>query len=179
MTMSLNHETRCTPLPLLACPATVHDIDQIAQILEERSPATIPLSREEILNKIHCFRVITQGSEVMATFALFYLGDGYFELRSVAVAPKWEGLGLGRCLLTAAKCEARTFGLNLICVTQNRDFFCRFGFETVPLSSVPPKKERLKCPSPEKRFAMCWQSKHSDRWLRNWRRYHDEYQIGA
>jgi N-acetylglutamate synthase-like GNAT family acetyltransferase len=149
------------PLPrfsfqLCATPARPGDVVQIEQLLYQRYPQCVPLERTDIVDRLDQFQVVRNGHLVIANVALQPVDDEHHELCSLAVAPGWEGLGLGARMVRWAQDEARDLGLSLLCVTTSRNFFSRFGFREVPLAMVPEKPARKDWPIDEKRIAMQW-----------------------
>jgi N-acetylglutamate synthase-like GNAT family acetyltransferase len=138
-------------------PAGQHDIEQIEQLLSQHSPQCLPLDSDMIGRHLHHFRVIRNGDLVVANAALQPIDGRRHELRSVAVAPGWERLGLGSSMVSWAQDEARARQLTLLCVTTSRRFFSRHGFERVPLERAPEKPARRRWPLDEERVAMQWQ----------------------
>ncbi|MBK5187024.1 MAG: GNAT family N-acetyltransferase [Gemmatimonadaceae bacterium] len=75
-------------------------------------------------------------------------------LRPVAVAPQWQGRGLGRALVERSIAEAESRGIHalyLLTMTAER-YFPAFGFERVARESVPAdiretKEFREACPA--------------------------------
>ncbi len=61
-------------------------------------------------------------------------------LRSVAVAARWRGQGLGRCLTEAELAEAQRLGVTEVYLLTETAaaFFERLAFRSVVRSSVPP-----------------------------------------
>jgi amino-acid N-acetyltransferase len=137
-------------------PASVADVQQIEHLLAERAPDTVPVAAAAILDQLARFRVARSGTRVVATAALKPLDTSRLELRSVAVAPSAEGLGLGTAMVRDAQRHAAREGRVLACVTLHRSFFSRLGFEQIPLESMPPKPEREQCPADRERTAMQW-----------------------
>jgi N-acetylglutamate synthase-like GNAT family acetyltransferase len=73
----------------------------------------------------------------LAGFELY--GDGAL-LRSVAVAPDWQGSGLGRSLVERALAGARAAGAGdaYLLTTTAEHWFRRFGFGVIGRDAVPP-----------------------------------------
>ena len=71
------------------------------------------------------------GLEVYGTVAL---------LRSLAVAPVWQGRGLGAALLTHAEQAARQQGIEALYLltTTAEAFFARRGYARIPREAAPP-----------------------------------------
>jgi len=91
--------------------------------------------------------------EIVGSAALELYADGAL-LRSVAVAPQWQGRGLGHALTDAAIRLARDRhvpAIYLLTTTAER-FFPQFGFERIERADVPPSVQTsveftFACPS--------------------------------
>ena len=68
--------------------------------------------------------------------------DGSRELASIAVVPEWQGLGVGRALVTSL--IAREGGaLHLMCESRNAPFYERFGFRRIERAQMPAYFRRI------------------------------------
>ena len=68
--------------------------------------------------------------------ALHVFWEDLGEIRTLAVADGWLGRGVGRALLTELESAARDLGLaRLFCLTFEREFFIRQGFEAISEST--------------------------------------------
>ena len=82
--------------------------------------------------------VARHGGRIVGSAALELYADGAL-LRSVAVAPEWQGRGLGRELIEAAIALARDRrapALYLLTTTADK-YFPRFGFDAAQRADVP------------------------------------------
>jgi amino-acid N-acetyltransferase len=103
----------------------------------------LPRSEREIRRRLSDFVVISRASRVLACASLDSCVSGFAELRSVAVAPKSRGCGLGAELVKFALAEARRRNFSRVfAVTSSPEFFFRFGFTAVPRQSLTEKIER-------------------------------------
>ena len=131
------------PLPPVVAPAHRHEAAAIHRILEARAPQTIATPLATITRNIHRYGVIrSRDDRILACAALMPKAPRRFELRSVAVAPGYEGQGLGQHVLLWAGDEARRRGLLLLCVTTHPKLFGRFGFKPIAMPAELQKAER-------------------------------------
>ncbi len=140
----------------LAVPARPADVEQMAGILRDSAPQTLPLSAPAIRAQLGRYLVIRMGDVVVAMASLQPLGPGRYELRSVAVASGWKGRGLGSAIVSQVKREVAAREGRMACVTTNPGFFARHGFREIPLSEMPPKPARKEHPVDGTRCAMEW-----------------------
>jgi len=84
------------------------------------------------------FTVAESGGALVGVAGLEVCCDNAL-LRSVAVAPEWQGRGLGRALVTRVIAEAESRGLRALYLltTTAEHYFPSFGFATVARSDVP------------------------------------------
>jgi amino-acid N-acetyltransferase len=83
------------------------------------------------------FRVAIDGSGRLIGFgALHVFWEDLGEIRTLAVADRWLGRGVGRALLVELEAAATELGLTrLFCLTFEREFFIRQGFEAISEST--------------------------------------------
>ena len=124
----------------------VHEL-AVQQILLPRSPASV-------IENIRDFSI----AEVDGTFAgcgaLHMVWSDLAEIRSVAIDPKHQGLGIGRKLVGRLVAEAEDMGIpRLFAFTYVQGFFEKMGFVVVPHGSLPHKvfNDCLHCP----KFTAC------------------------
>src|SRR5690606_25859306 len=74
--------------------------------------------------------------------------------RSLAVAPRWRGAGLGAALVAAAEAEARRLGVRrlYLLTTTASAFFARLGYQRTARDDAPPplcatEQFTSRCPS--------------------------------
>ncbi len=131
------------PLLPVVAPARRQEAVEIHRILEARAPQTIVTPLATIARNIHRYGVIrSRDGRVLACAALMPKAPRRFELRSVAVAPGFEGQRLGQHLLQWAGDEAHRRGLLVLCVTTHPKLFARFGFKPISMPAELQKAER-------------------------------------
>ncbi len=146
---SLNEYAYMTDLKVQ--PANVFHADGIHHILTTYSDQEVLLPRtvSEILTLIPQFLVIEHDSNVVGCVAIEVFSVELGEVRSLAVDPGYKNQQLGRILLLAIEAYARELGLTkMMALTYVEDFFHKFGYETVEMTSLPEKVWRVcvKCP---------------------------------
>jgi N-acetylglutamate synthase-like GNAT family acetyltransferase len=118
-------------------PATPADLPAVERLL---TAAHLPL--DGVAGALGAFTVAETGdgeSRALVGVAGLEVCCDNALLRSVAVAPEWQGRGLGRLLVERVVAEAEAQGLNalyLLTTTAER-YFPSFGFERVERGAVP------------------------------------------
>ncbi len=94
------------------------------------SGTLLPRSLEFITDYSHEFIVAVSGKEIVGCVHLDEYAPSLAELRSLAVHSDWQGKGVGRELVIATEKLATARGYDtLFAVSNDEDFFRRFGFE--------------------------------------------------
>lgn len=109
----------------------------------------LPRSLNDIYENLRDFFVWREDSEVLGCVALHVSWQGLGEIRSLAVAEKAQGRGIGRELVESCLQEADELGMERVFVlTYVPEFFARFGFERYPKENLPHKiwADCLNCP---------------------------------
>lgn len=114
----------------------------VDQIMLPRSPASV-------VENIRDFVVAEVDGAFAGCGALAIIWSDIGEVRSIAVAPAQQGLGLGRRMAEALIEEARELGLaRVMAFTYVAGFFEKLGFQVVDHASLPHKvfNDCLNCP---------------------------------
>lgn len=123
--------------------AKLHDVAAIYRLLKQFSDrgVLLPRSESDLFNNMREFLVVEhQGGEIIACAALQIFTAQLGEVRSLAVAPSFGKLGLGRELVGRIEDEARALGLGrLMALTYVVDFFHKLGYQTVDMKTLPEK----------------------------------------
>jgi amino-acid N-acetyltransferase len=120
-------------MPVTIEKARPDDLSEIVSVLE-RNRLPIDGLRDHLASAL----VARQDGHVVGSAALELYADGAL-LRSVAVAPSWQGRGLGHELTDAAirlALEQRAPAMYLLTTTAEH-FFPKFGFERIARADVP------------------------------------------
>ena len=112
------------------------------QVMLPRSPASI-------IENIRDFVVAEVGEHFGGCAALAVIWSDIAEVRSIAVAPEFRKLGIGRAMTERLLAEAEELGVGrVMAFTYVPDFFARLGFVVVDHASLPHKvfNDCLNCP---------------------------------
>jgi len=123
--------------------ARVGDVAGIAAVMAGyvEEGTLLPRSIGELYRAVPEFHVaLDKGGKVIACAALRILWMDLGEVRSLAVTPAAQGLGLGAALVHATLEDARDRGLaRVIALTKEVAFFQRCGFSVVERDDLPRK----------------------------------------
>lgn len=125
-----------------ARPASLDDVRQIYKLLKQYSDRGVLLPRPEsdIYQSLREFLVIELDGKIVACAALQIFTHQLGEVRSLAVAPEFAGIGLGSVLVGQIESEAVRIGLTrLMALTYEVRFFDRLGYEVVDMKVLPEK----------------------------------------
>jgi len=109
----------------------------------------LPRPLGELYQSVREFHVADRNGEVLGCGALRVLWDDLGEVRSLAIRPDAQGLGLGRKLVDRIVDDAKPIGLErVIALTREVGFFERCGFTVVTRESLPRKvwTDCIHCP---------------------------------
>lgn len=114
-------------------PAAPEDLGAIRALLER-----LHLPAADVGAANQSFLVARLGDEVVGCVALEEYGDDAL-LRSLAVAPRLQGTGVGKALhaLIGAEAERRAVRAVYLLTTTAEQFFARAGFTRIDRASVP------------------------------------------
>ena len=112
--------------------AAPEDVDAILALVNTNTDRLLARDREEIVQLLDGFWVAEQDGELVGCCCLEIYSAKIAELRSLAVAPRHRGRGIGAALTGAAVDEAQRRGIpQVLVVTSNREFFERLNFGPV------------------------------------------------
>ena len=131
--------------------AVVKDIKQIQTLINTFAGDELMLSRSlnELYEGLRDFWVFVKGGRVLGCASLRISWDDFAEVRSVAVARKYQGQGIGKMLVEACLKEAFELGARKVFVlTYSPKYFRKFGFKHIKHSMLPHKiwAECIRCP---------------------------------
>lgn len=122
--------------------AKIKDIKQIQDLINyfAKQDLMLPRSLNELYETLRDFWVVEENKKIVACCALHISWDDLSEIKSLAVAKKNQGKGLGNELVSACLLEARQLGAKKIFVlTYKPDFFKKFGFKKIKHANLPHK----------------------------------------
>ena len=131
--------------------AQINDVPLIHKLVNSFGSKGLMLPRplSELYENMRDFYVVRDGNQIVGCGALHICWNDLVEVKSVAVAEKHQGGGIGALVVQACVDEARALGVAQVFVlTYEPEFFSRFGFETVDLLELPRKVwgECQRCP---------------------------------
>jgi len=126
----------------------VRDIHSLLNYFAERREL-LPRSLSEIYESLQQFSVAVDGEKIVGTCALYVTWAGLAEVKALAVAPHYQGKGLGKRLLKTVIQEAKRIGVEtLFTLTIREGLFQKYGFKRTRKSELPHKvwTECVRCP---------------------------------
>jgi amino-acid N-acetyltransferase len=131
--------------------ARISDVAQMHELINYFADKGEMLARplSEIYENVRDYFVVRQGEQVIACAALHVMWSDLAEIKSVAVAERSQGQGLGDRLVTACLDEAKKLGIpTVFCLTYKPAFFERYGFSRLDKMELPHKVwgECYRCP---------------------------------
>ncbi|NKX92388.1 amino-acid N-acetyltransferase [Sanguibacter hominis ATCC BAA-789] len=124
-------------------PALPADVRAIRELVEPYANERILIAKEQVTyyEAVQEFVVaVDADGTVVGCGALHVMWVDLAEIRTLAVAPGWNGTGAGSALLTTLLDRARALGLaRVFCLTFEVDFFTRHGFEEIEGTVVSPE----------------------------------------
>jgi len=122
--------------------ATIKDAKQIRDIVNffAESGKMLPLSYNQIYERIRDFWVIEKGKQIIGCGALKSMWKDLAEIRSVAIKEKYQKKGYGKILIENLIEEGKQLGFKKIFVlTYKPEYFEKFGFKKISKSKLPHK----------------------------------------
>ena len=122
--------------------ARIKDIKQIQELIGSfaKLDLMLPRSLNELYEHIRDFWVYEDRGKLFGCAALHISWDDLAEIKSLAVAKKSQGKGLGLDLVAACLAEARLMGAKKIFVlTYKPEFFKKLGFKKIKHEALPHK----------------------------------------
>ena len=142
--------TKITP-KIEMIPATIAHVEPIMELVNGLAAqgVMLPRSPASIVEKLRDFVVTFVDGEFAGCGALAVIWTDIAEIRSIAVDPKFQGLGLGKDIALRLIEDAKGLGIaRVMAFTYVLGFFEKLGFEVVPHDSLPHKvfTDCLNCP---------------------------------
>lgn len=119
-------------------------------VMEEADEKSLGDPQGYIINKGGHILMALFNGEPVGTCALIKDGENAFELAKMAVAPKMQGMKIGKMLGEAAVDRARRAGASKVFLLSNRrltpalNLYRRLGFEEVPMEPSNYKRADIK-----------------------------------
>jgi len=131
---------------------SLKDIDNIQKLLTPFIEDGVILKRDnnEIASNIRSYIAIKKNNEIIGIGALHIYSTTLAEIRSLAVLPNYQKIGIGKQIVQELEKEAEILGIEkLLTLTYQKEFFEKLGFIEIPKESVPNHKvwsDCIKCP---------------------------------
>jgi amino-acid N-acetyltransferase len=145
------------------------DVKQIYGLLQYFAEKDLLLGRSlsSLYDQLRDFKVVVNSDEdqqIVGACSLHICWDNLAEIRSLAVAEKYQGRGFGSELVKASLAEAETLGISRIfTLTYQPNFFKGFGFQNIDKTELPHKvwSDCIHCPKfPDcNEEALIWEKK--------------------
>ena len=123
-------------------PARVGDVPQMAELINYYAAQglMLPKTEAQLYNNVRDFVVADAGGSIVGCAGLKVTWHDLAEIISLAVAPPYQGRGLGRQLVLPLIEEARLLGIpTVFTLTYQIGFFAKLGFLVVPKHSLSQK----------------------------------------
>lgn len=119
-------------------PAKTRDVRAVRDLVDLYTPDRRLLKKNTVTlyEDVQEFYVAHIDDRVIGCGALHVMWEDLGEVRTIAIAPEFQGQGIGGQLLQALTDRARDLGLSrLFCLTFETQFFTKHGF--VPIDDTP------------------------------------------
>jgi len=130
------------PDDIIVRPLAASDVDELSRFIEPfvREGRLLPRTQDELDDLVPNGFVAIADGRIVGVAALEVYSKKLAELRSLAVAPEYRRMGVGRALVQ--KCVERATQLNVLevmAVTSSEEFFRGCGFDF----TLPGEKKAL------------------------------------
>jgi amino-acid N-acetyltransferase len=131
--------------------ASMTDISDLLVLINSHAARGVMLPRTEfeMAENVRDFSVIQHQGQLLGCGALHFYTPHAAEVRSLAIAPEFQGAGAGRALVVALMKEAQAFQVkDVFAFTYVPEFFRKLGFLEIERGDLPLKawKDCLRCP---------------------------------
>ena len=144
---------KVTKSNILLASATHDDIPEMLKLLDSyaKKQQVLPRTAIDLQQNIHNFVVARDGEKLVGTVSLRPYGDGFFEVRSLAVAHGYKNAGVGTRLVQELLTRAHAMtppAVNVFALTKRPHLFQRLGFRLAFRERFPAKiwTDCLLCP---------------------------------
>jgi amino-acid N-acetyltransferase len=142
---------RVSPIQLMS--ATPEDIPEMLKLLDSyaKKQQVLPRTAIDLQQNIQNFVVARDGDKLVGVVSLRPYGEGFFEVRSLAVAHGYKNVGVGSRLVQELLSRARSMeppAVNVFALTKRPHLFQRLGFRLAYRERFPAKiwTDCLLCP---------------------------------
>jgi len=130
--------------------ATMKDVDQMLEIINQyaQQGLMLPRTKLSICEHLQSFVVAHDGESVVGVAGLHILWEDLAEIRSLAIAERAQGMGVGRQLVRYLVEQCKVLGIaRALALTYQQEFFEKCGFRVVPKETLPQKvwKDCINC----------------------------------
>ncbi|TRY27047.1 N-acetyltransferase [Brevibacillus sp. LEMMJ03] len=130
--------------------ATMRDVDQMLDIINQyaQQGLMLPRTKLSVCEHLQSFIVAHDGESVIGVAGLHILWEDLAEIRSLAIAEKAKGMGVGKQLVLHLVEQCRLLGINrVLALTYQKAFFEKCGFRVVAKETLPQKvwKDCINC----------------------------------
>jgi len=122
--------------------ARMSDAGSIYKLIKYYAGEGVILERtmDDIKDNISNFFVAVSGGKVIGSVTYYDYGKNLKEVRSLAVDKTFQGMGVGKALLSELITRVRSENTaKIFTLTYRPDFFAKNGFVTVPKDDFPEK----------------------------------------
>ncbi|MBK3332419.1 N-acetyltransferase [Persephonella atlantica] len=122
--------------------ATVKDAPQIFQLLQMFAieGLLLPRSMNSIYENIRDFFVYEVDGKIVGVGSLHIFWEDLAEIKSLAVLPEYQHMGIGKKIVKACIEEAKQLGIKKVfALTYVPEFFKKLGFKETDKSQLPQK----------------------------------------
>lgn len=122
--------------------AYVGDVEQMAGLINSYAAQSLmlPKSLAQLYNNVRDFIVVDVDGAIVGCAGLKITWRDLAEIVSLAVAPAWQGRGLGRMLCLPLIKDAQMLGIpTVFALTYQVEFFKKLGFEIVEKTVLSQK----------------------------------------
>ncbi|MGN7469834.1 N-acetyltransferase [Brevibacillus sp. SAFN-007a] len=130
--------------------ARMVDVDAMLEIINEyaQQGLMLPRTKLSVCENLQSFIVAHDGDTVVGVAGLHILWEDLAEIRSLAIAEKAKGMGVGKHLVLHLVEQCRQLGIKrVLALTYQKTFFEKCGFWIVAKETLPQKvwKDCINC----------------------------------
>lgn len=141
--MGIPHPSSVTSPPqVIVRPAMMEDVDVIKALVDQfvKTGDLLPRTKREIMISIGDWVLAEVDGKPVGIASLLVYTPTLAEVRSLAVLPETQGMGMGRKIVEATIEMARERGIpTVFALTRAVNFFLRLGFEITEKENFPQK----------------------------------------